>query len=383
MDLALSNAQRRTVDDARAWLLDLLPADYEERAAGYRADLEFRRRYQRAAYEAGWLAPGAAAELGGRGLDPITELLVKVQFARMNAPKLPNVQGPGVVAPALLRFGTPAQREHAIPVLRGDEWWCLGMSEPDAGSDLAGLRTAARPDGDGFVIAGQKTWTSHAAASGWCLLFARTDIDGAPHRGITAFVVPMADPRIAVHPIAKLGAGDEEFCDVFFERVTVGPDALLGPLGGGWTVAMESLAHERDMIWIMNLVDIERCVAIAGDRASAALAERLERCAADAEALWLMGLRSVSARADGRRDSIGPMLKLFSSEALSRAVELACDAAGPESVLTGPGAPLGGYLAETDIEGIAAQLYGGTSEIQRNIVGERVLGLPRDGGKLP
>jgi alkylation response protein AidB-like acyl-CoA dehydrogenase len=381
MDVALSSGQHRAVDEARAWLVELLPADYESHAAGYRADLGFRGRYQRAAYDAGWLAPGADPELGGRGLDPITELLVKVQFARLNAPKLPNVQGPGVVAPALLRFGTPEQREHAIPVLRGDEWWCLGMSEPDAGSDLAGLRTAARPDGDGFAIAGQKTWTSHAAASSWCLLFARTETSGAPHRGITAFVVSMADPRIAVHPIAKLGADDEEFCDVFLDDVTVGPDAVLGPIGGGWTVAMDSLAHERDMIWIMNLVEIERCVAIAGDRGGVELADRLAHSAADAEALWLMGLRSVSERAEGRHDAIGPMLKLFSSEALGRAVDLACDAVGPESVLTGPQARYGGYLAATDVEAIAARLYGGTSEIQRNIIGERLLGLPRDGAR--
>jgi alkylation response protein AidB-like acyl-CoA dehydrogenase len=143
---------------------------------------------------------------------------------------------------------------------------------------------------------------------------------------------------------------------------------------------MESLAHERDMIWIMNLVEIERCVAIARDNGGAQLAERLAYSAADAEALWLMGLRSVSARAEGSRDSIGPMLKLFSSEALGRAADLACDAAGPASMLTGADAPLGGYLAVTDVEGIAARLYGGTSEIQRNIIGERVLGLPRDGG---
>src|SRR5437773_1287544 len=121
MDLALSAGQRRTVEEAGAWLLELLPSDYAARAAEYRADLAFRSRYQRAAYDAGWLAPGAVAELGGRGLDPVTELLVKMELARRNAPKLPNVQGPGVVAPALLEFGTPAQREHAVPVLRGDE----------------------------------------------------------------------------------------------------------------------------------------------------------------------------------------------------------------------------------------------------------------------
>jgi alkylation response protein AidB-like acyl-CoA dehydrogenase len=380
MDLRLSSGQREIVEDAARWLLDLLPGDYDARLSDYRLDLDFRRAHQRAAYEAGWLSPSAVPALGGRELDPVTELLVKVKFARLNAPRLPNVQGPGVVAPALLAFGTPAQREHVVPVLRGDEWWCLGMSEPGAGSDLASLRTSARQAGDRFVISGQKTWASHARDATWCLLFARTEATARPHQGITAFVVPMSDARISARPIAKVGVQDEEFCDIFFDDVELDADAVLGTVNGGWRIAMESLGHERDMIWIMNMVDIERCVQIARETAGAELAPRLERAAGDAEALWLMGLRSVCARAEGRTDRVGPMLKLFSSEALARAVDLACDAVGPESMLTeaGPEARFGTYLAATDLEAVSAQIYGGTSEIQRNLIGEHVLGLPRE-----
>ena len=380
MDLELSLDQRAVVEDARRWLLDVLPPDYESRVAAYRLDLDFRRAYQRAAYEAGWLAPAAPRALGGRDLDPVTDLLVKVTFARLEAPKLPNVQGPGVVAPALSAFGSAEQREHAVPILRGDEWWCLGMSEPGAGSDLASVRTSARRTADGFVIAGQKTWTSHARDSGWCLLFARTEATERPHRGITAFVVPMDRPGITVVPIAKLGSEDEEFCDVFYDDVRVPETAVLGAVNGGWQVAMESLAHERDMIWIMNMVEIERCVRITRRAEHRMVASRLEQSAADAEALWLMGLRSVCARADGRPDRVGPMLKLFASEALERAVDLACDTTGPESMLLGdtPESHGGFDLAAADLEAVAAQIYGGTSEIQRNLIGERVLGLPRE-----
>jgi alkylation response protein AidB-like acyl-CoA dehydrogenase len=376
MDLSLSADQRQVLQKARAWLADFLPPDYRERLQAYRLDLDFRRAYQRAAYEAGWLAPSETAEHGGRDLDPVSELLVKVEFARLGAPRLPNVQGPGVIAPALGEFGSPAQREHVVPILRGEEWWCLGMSEPGAGSDLAALRTAARRADGGFSIAGQKTWTSHAREASWCLLLARTADGGRPHQGITAFIVPMQQSRITVSPIAKLGVEDEEFCDVFFDDVWVSEDAVLGSVDGGWHVAMESLGHERDMIWIMNMVEIERCVRIASEAGDVRWGDRLERSAADAEALWLMGLRSVCARAEGRRDRVGPMLKLFASEALARAADMACDATGVRSMLLEDGVN-GEDLLATDLEAVAARIYGGTSEIQRNLIGERVLGLPR------
>jgi alkylation response protein AidB-like acyl-CoA dehydrogenase len=186
----------------------------------------------------------------------------------------------------------------------------------------------------------------------------------------------MQQSRITVSPIAKLGVEDEEFCDVFFDDVWVSEDAVLGSVDGGWHVAMESLGHERDMIWIMNMVEIERCVRIASEAGDVSWGDRLERSAADAEALWLMGLRSVCARAEGRRDRVGPMLKLFASEALARAADMACDATGVRSMLLEDGVN-GEDLLATDLEAVAARIYGGTSEIQRNLIGERVLGLPR------
>jgi alkylation response protein AidB-like acyl-CoA dehydrogenase len=381
MDLTLDGAGAAACDEACAWLERWLPGDYEARLGEYRLDLDFRAGYQRAAFDEGWLMPAWERSLGGREVGPEAELWIKLRFARMRAPKLPNVAGPGVIAHALLGFGSPEQRELAGPLLRGDEWWCLGMSEPEAGSDLGALRTTARASGEGFVVNGQKIWTSNARDSTRCLLFARTNPEQPRHRGISALIVPMDAGGITVRPIDKIGAGDEEFCEVFFDDVEVAGSALLGPLDGGWGVAMSALGHERDMIWIMNLVEIERALEIATESGDPpgddGLRVELERLRADADAIWLTGMRGLAARLAGREDRQVPLLKLFSTEAAQRAFLLAARAAGPEAVLTGPAAPFGGEIPTGEIEALGATIYGGTSEIQRNIIGERMLGLPR------
>jgi alkylation response protein AidB-like acyl-CoA dehydrogenase len=374
VDLRLAPADQAAVDEACAWLAAWLPADYDERFAAYRLDLAFRGDYQRSAFDEGWLAPAWERRLGGRGVGPEAELWIKLSFAERRAPKLPNVAGPGVIAPALLAFGRPDQQERVVPLLRGDEWWCLGMSEPGAGSDLASLRTSAQRREDGFVVDGQKIWTSNARDASHCLLFARTNTEAARHRGISALVVPMDTPGITVRPIEKIGAGDEEFCEVFFDGVAVPESSLLGRLDGGWGVAMSSLAHERDMIWIMNLVEIERALEL-GERlpAAAAPAYALEgaRLRALADAVRLTGLRGLANRLAGRPDDQVPLLKLASTEAAQRAFLHLARLAGERSLLAGE-------LVDGEIEALGATIYGGTSEIQRNLIGERLLGLPRD-----
>jgi alkylation response protein AidB-like acyl-CoA dehydrogenase len=375
MDLELSAADAAVLAEAVAWLEQWLAAP-EHRVADPRMDLEHRARYQRDAFDAGWLLPSLPLGEGGHGVGPEADLWIKLDFARRGAPKLPNVQGPGVIAQALTDFGDEQQRAHVRAVARGDVWWCLGMSEPQAGSDLASMRTRARRRDGSFAIDGQKVWTSHARDSAFCLLFARTSSEGPPHRGISAFVVPMDTPGISVRPIEKIGARDEEFCEVFFDDVNVPESALLGPEDRGWKVAMDSLGHERDMIWIMNLVEIEA----ANEITRAALCERprpelgLEyaslRC--DAEAIWLTGVRGLASRLAGRPDRETPLLKLFSTETAQRAFLLARRAAGLSAA-----AATAHELLVGEVEALGATLYGGTSEIQRNIIGERVLGLPR------
>lgn len=379
MDLSLPPAAEAVRSEALGWLEDWLAANPSD-APDPRLDLDLRRRYQRDAYDEGWLVPSWPRGEGGREVDAETELWIKLDFARRGAPKLPNVQGPGVVAESLKGFGNEEQREHVRAVARGDVWWCLGMSEPEAGSDLASLRTRAKQHDGGFTIDGQKVWTSHARESELCLLFARTGERDSGHRGISAFVVPMDTPGITVCKIDKIGVEDEEFCEVFFDGVEVPESALLGPLNGGWKVAMTSLSHERDMVWIMNLVEIEEALrtirAELGRSPRPELELELAELEADADSIWLSGLRGLASRLAGKPDHETTVLKLFSTEAAQRAFLLAARACGPEAAILA-GSVHGAGVAAGEIEALGATIYGGTSEVQRNIIGERILGLPR------
>lgn len=379
MDLSIGSTAAEQVDEACTWLTSWLPSDYDESFGEYRLDLEFRRTYQAAAFDAGWLAPRWQREFGGRSVGEEAEFWIKLKFARMRAPKLPNVAGAGVIASALLAFGTDEQKKHLVSLMRGEEWWCLGMSEPEAGSDLASLRTVAKLHGS-WMINGQKTWTSNARDSSHCLLFARTNPELQRHRGISGLIVPMDTLGITVSPIDKIGAGDEEFCEVFFEDVEVSSLSILGEVDQGWMVAMTALSEERDMIWIMNLVEIERALEIADAISADAdpeLAVAVEKLRADASSIWLNGLRGLARRIDGGEDTYVPLLKLFATEAAQRAFLLAARAAGDKAPLLGPTAPFGGEIALGEIEAVGATIYGGTSEVQRNLIAERILGLPR------
>jgi alkylation response protein AidB-like acyl-CoA dehydrogenase len=362
------------------WLGDFLPTDYySDRYADYRWDVGLRRAYQAAAYEAGWLQPGWPSEHGGRDLGPAEVMAVRLEGALRSAPKLPNIAGPNVVAPGLRSFGTPAQIERLlIPLLRGEEWWALGMSEPEAGSDFGGLRTRAERRGDSYVVNGRKIWTTQAHESRWATLYARTDPAAPKHNGISCLILDLTAPGVTVRPIRMATVSDETFCEVFLDDVEIPADAILGEPGGGWTVAMASLAHERDMIWIMNWVEIERGLnAVArfarakpgGDLDDGALTE-LGRRLADAEALRATGYRGLADTLAGRPGRQSQILKLLGSEALQQTWELAASVAGDAAVVDAG-------LAFERHDALAATIYGGTSDIQRNIIGERVLGLPR------
>jgi alkylation response protein AidB-like acyl-CoA dehydrogenase len=379
MDLRETPEQREIREQYVAWLTDFLPADYLDRYADYRWDIGLRKAYQAASFEAGWLQPSWPREHGGRDLGPLEALTVRLESAVRAAPKLPNIQGVNVVAPGLREFGTPEQVERLlVPVLRGDEWWALGMSEPGAGSDFASLRTRAVRDGDRYVVNGQKIWTTQAHESRWATLYVRTDPDAPKHRGISCLILDMESPGVTARPIRMATVTDETFCEVFLDDVEVPATALLGTENAGWQVAMASLEHERDMIWIMNWVEISRGLRAVADSAGASGAGGLDddllvdlgRRIADAEALRTTGYRSLTSSLRGSRSPEFAILKLLGSEALQRTWELAAVAAGP--------AGLGDEaLAFERHDALAATLYGGTSEVQRNIIGERVLGLPK------
>jgi alkylation response protein AidB-like acyl-CoA dehydrogenase len=361
------------VEEFAAWLADLLPEDYYgEKYRQYRWDLGLRREYQRAAFEAGWLQPTWSREHGGRSLGLRDAMEIRIEAAVRSAPKLPNIQGPGVAAPGIRQFGTPAQIDRLlVPLLRGDEWWALGMSEPEAGSDFAGLRTRAERDGDIFRVNGHKIWTTQAHESRWCTLYVRTNPDAPKHRGISCLILDLQSPGVRIEPIRMASISDETFCEVFLDDVEVPAENLLGPLHGGWNVALSSLHHERQMIWIMNWVEIKRGLdSVHSAQSDDSLYTELGSLLADAEALRATGYRSLGNELAGRPSPEADILKLLGSATLQRVWELSAVAAGP------------GSASDPDLlferqDALAATIYGGTSEVQRNIIAERLLGLPK------
>jgi len=375
MDITETEAQRDVRERYSAWLDAFLPADYVARYAEHRLDWDLRCDHQRAAFEAGWLVPQWEHGLGGQQLGHLETLTIRLESARRAAPKLPNVQGIGVVAPGLREHGTAEQiGKYLVPLLRGDEWWALGMSEPGAGSDFGSLRTRAERHGDTWVVNGQKIWTTQADRSRYATVYCRTDPAAPKHRGISCLIADLTAPGVTVRPIRSAQPSLETFCEVFFDDVEIPANEMLGECNDGWNVAMTSLNHERDMIWIMNWVEIERGLMqvqrhLRGANRDDLLVE-LGRRIADGEALRMTGYRTVTDELQGRTSRKFLILKLLGSEALQHVWELAIEAAGPAAAVDAE-------LLMEDFDASAATLYGGTSEVQRNIVGERALGLPK------
>ena len=356
------------------WLQDFLPSDYYDNYAAYRWDIGLRRDHQLAAFEGGWLQPTWPRELGGHDLGPREAMAVRLESAMRAAPKLPNIASVNVVAPGLREFGTRQQQDDLlVPLLRGEHWWALGMSEPGSGSDFASLSTRADRSGEHYRLNGQKVWTTQAHESRWATVYARTDPGAAKHKGISCLLVDLASPGITVKPIRMATVTDETFCEVFLDDVMVPVENLLGGEGDGWRIAMASLEHERHMIWIMNWVQIQRGLQTTrdtgrqlGDDLLVSLGQRL----ADASALRATGYRNLESSLTGRRGDEGQILKLLGSESLQRTWELA-------AVATGSGSAVDETLTFERHDALAATIYGGTSEVQRNIIAERVLGLPK------
>lgn len=365
----MSNA----LSDFQAFLTQTLPPDYLQNPRKYRFDESLRREFQIASFENGWLIPEWPQGLGGRNLELPDSIAVKVEGAKQQVPRQMNIQGTGVVAPALRTFGTSEQLDkYLVPTLRGDHWWGLGMSEPGAGSDLASLRTTAVRDGDEFVLNGQKIWTTQADEAAWCMMFVRTDPEAPKHRGISCLLVDMDTPGIDVRPIGMADGILETFCEVFLDDVRVPASTLLGDLNGGWKVAMSGLEHERDMIWIHNWLEMQRALTpltSLPDLTESTL-DSLGRLLADMEAIRLVGYTSVAYRNADIDTPVANILKLFGSEAVQRASALTLE-------LLGDNADWSYEAFQEYLESLAATLYGGTSEVQRNIIGERILGLPK------
>ncbi|MET7768449.1 acyl-CoA dehydrogenase family protein [Nocardia sp. NPDC005366] len=367
-----------------------LPAESEatERARSTSHVPEWARRWQRLQFEHGWLVPGYPPEFGGRNASIIEQYVHREELARRGIYENFNPQGLGIIAASLITFGTAEQqRRWAVPILRGDMTASLGMSEPGAGSDLAGLRTRAVLDGDRFIVNGQKVWTSGAHDADILLTFVRTDPDAAKHRGISALLIPADAPGVQRRPFASVCDRDDlDFNEVFFADVAVPAENLVGELNKGWAVANGSLGHERTLLW---LAFADRLTNLVEEfRPSGPLeADQFATLVMDATALRLLGSAALAKAARGEDDVAGmSVLKLLGSEAAQRATEAALDAAGADG-LAHPGATgrrsalnledvAGGWF-ERYVRTFAGTIAGGTSEIQRNIIAQRVLGLPR------
>ena len=376
--------EARFREEVRSWLDANLPDELlAHRGGEARFDGPEVRAWSRALYDGGWIGISWPEEYGGRGLSPRFQAIYLEEEARAEGPPHIGVIGLGMAGPTIITRGTEAQKARYLqPLLAADEIWCQGFSEPGAGSDLAGVRTSARLDGDHFVLDGQKVWSSYAHIADFCILLARSDPDSQRHAGLTYVIVDMHAPGVEVRPLRQI-TGEAEFNEIFLSGVEVPLDNVIGDVGGGWDVAMTTLLHERGTLGFALVarleVQVRKLVALATDRGATPLQrDAIAREWIHFQALRVTAYRSLSAlERTGIPGPEGSILKLQWSEANQRVTKLALELLGPDAQLLAPNAPYGGYWTTQQLRSRGNTIEAGTSEILRNILAERVLGLPR------
>jgi alkylation response protein AidB-like acyl-CoA dehydrogenase len=369
-------------DEFRDWLRSHRPGPI---LGGLDERFEQLRQWQITLYEAGWLGIGWPAAFGGRGGTLLERLAVYRVLVTERCPLPVGIIGLDVVGPTILEFGTDDQCARLLPpLLRGDEIWCQGFSEPDAGSDLASLRTTAIPTADGFLVNGQKVWTSWAQFAHRCALLARTDTDAPPHAGISYLLVNMTAPGITVRPLEQL-TGDAEFNEVFFDDVPVDANDLLGPLNGGWGAAMNTLTFERGPYSIRRGTEVRAMLDdILHDLAGSMTAQDLDSSTAERLGHAEVLVETLLSRADLLLPRIangdaGPetsLDKLFLGQVEQAVTGLGLDLLG-HARTTPADTPAGDRWVHDYLYGRAASIYGGSAQVQRDIITRRVLNLPR------
>jgi alkylation response protein AidB-like acyl-CoA dehydrogenase len=396
MEFRLSAGEEAFRSEVRAWLRDNLPAGWD--TAAFHAPVTAEERiaaskdWQATLFRGGWAGITWPKAYGGRGASLVEQLIFSEECAAAKAPDSINLSvALGLVGPTLMACGTPEQQARFLPrILRGDDIWCQGFSEPNAGSDLAALRTRGELDGDEVVVTGQKIWTSFAQYADWCILVVRTNSQPArKHEGMTFLLVDMHSPGITIRPLVEM-TGEAWFNEVFFDAVRVPRANVVGQIDRGWDVVITTLAHERGGTApharlrreLHGLFDLSRRTARGGAAAAhdRGMRQRLAQLAIEVQIARLTAYRNVTViQRTGRPGPEGSILKLFWSELEQRLMETAAEILGPYAGLA-PGerrAADNGSWARELLWTRSATIYAGTSEVQRNIIAQRVLGLPR------
>ncbi|HEV3110149.1 MAG TPA: acyl-CoA dehydrogenase family protein [Candidatus Binataceae bacterium] len=396
MDFQYSPEQQRFRQEFRTWLAANLPPqlrayDTHMDFVPESSDLfEARRAFQKKMFDARWMGIWWPPEYGGRGAGLIEQVIYDEEYRRAAVPMLPNFPHVNQWGPTLMSWGTDAQkRRFLIPMLSGEETWCQGYSEPNAGSDLAGVQTRAIDQGDFFILSGAKIWTSGAQYADWMYLLARTDPKAPKHKGISCFYLEMKSAGVTVQPLVTM-AGHRHFNQVFFDNVRLPKANLVGPVNEGWRVAMTTLTFERAVsggsghdLQVRRLIELARTVTIDGKPAweHEWVRQRLVQLQIECEALKYTGLRALTSQL--RKLPPGPeqsTIKLTGSELTVRIVKFASELMGNYTMVDSPSAPVPDAPRWLNLILNARMLTiaGGSSEIQHNILGERTLGLPKE-----
>jgi alkylation response protein AidB-like acyl-CoA dehydrogenase len=395
MDLNLTPNEQKFRDEFRKWLEQNAPPLWtgvgSTSSEGNGAYIVYLRDWQRRLYEDGWAGISWPKEYGGRGATLMEQAIFQAELARANTPPLIGTIGLSLVGPTIIAMGTNEQKSRYLsPILSGEEIWCQGFSEPNAGSDLAALGTRAVREGDDFIVNGQKIWTSFAQMADWCLLLVRTDTAAPKHKGITCLLVDMKSQGVSVRPLRQM-PGDEGFNEVFFSNVRVGASQVLGQVNGGWTTAITALMNERanlgtgaQVVFKRNLnalIALARKTERNGKPASddPLVRQKLAQAYIELEILRLNTNRALTSLSkNGVPGPEGSTQKLYWSEMNQRTQQIAQEILGPYGQLKNfdSGRWEYGYLRAR-----GNTIEAGTSEIQRNIIAERVLGLPKSYGQ--
>jgi len=393
MDLNLTPSEQSFREEFRAWLKANIPSDWD--ASGFDDSehrFEYLRAWQKKMYEAGWVGISWPKEYGGRGATLMEQTIFIEEMARAAAPPLINVLGLSLLGPTLIAYGTEEQKQRFLQnILSADEIWCQGYSEPNAGSDLASLRTEAVLDGDHFIVNGQKTWTSFGHYADWCFAVVRTDPDAAKHKGLTYMLIDMRSPGVKVRPLKQM-TGESEFNEVFFQNVRVPVENVVGKVNGGWEISIATLMFERGTLGaslqitfkrqIERLIELSRRIDHNGRPASedSAIRQKLAQIYTEIEIFRLNQMRTLTRMArTGVPGPEGSIQKIFWSEMNQRMQQVAMEILGPFGQLTRESeyAVDHGQWAHAYLRSRGNTIEAGTSEIQRNIIGHFVLGLPK------